>query len=542
MRLSHRFLVLSAVLALLLVAPAAASALAAADLDTSYGGTGIVTPELPAISDGYSVAMQPDGKIVGGYAAPGNVPIAFRLNTDGSLDSTFGTGGKVDLATLGATTIGPESVLVAADGTIYLAGDGISGGVRDAIWALTPTGAPKLGFNGTGSILLPTTSGDNAFGDIALTASGSVVVAAEAKPGADDSISVRVVSPAGVVTATGLKTFAGYDADPTSVAVLPDGRFAVTIALEDTTNAFGGMIAFSAAGVQDVTFGSGGFASFGPPIPLFPFAAKAFNLDGRIAVVGMVGYAPSVGVYLPTGIPIPGLESTGVNRVIPPGSSFALLTDGTAVGGGKFVGAGIVAAPIGRPPFLIRYNPDGTPDPSFAPNGIANLPAAPGDGDPHVVVQPDGKYVISVWRADNRLSLMRIWGDAPPPVPPVAATVAFSKSVKSKLSASKAKRFAGTAGGTGITRVELAIQKVDSKLLKKSKKCTYVKSKSAKLKNFKAVSRKCVPGIWLRAAGTTKWSLKLSKKLAPGKYVLSARSTGVLGRSAVVKKSITVTK
>jgi hypothetical protein len=69
-----------------------------------------------------------------------------------------------------------------------------------------------------------------------------------------------------------------------------------------------------------------------------------------------------------------------------------------------------------------------------------------------------------------------------------------------------------------------------------------VKSKSAKLKNYKAVSRKCVPGIWLRATGTSKWSVKLSKKLAPGKYVLSARSTGVLGRSAVVKKSVTVTK
>jgi hypothetical protein len=218
------------------------------------------------------------------------------------------------------------------------------------------------------------------------------------------------------------------------------------------------------------------------------------------------------------------------------------LTDGAAVGGGRFVGTGIVAAPTGRPPFIIRYNPDGVPDTSFAPNGIANLPVAAGDGDPQVVVQPDGKYVIATWRADNRLSLLRMWGDAPPPVPPVAATVAFSSSVKSRLSASKAKRFAGTAGGTGLTRVELAIQKVDSKLLKKSKKCTYVKSKSAKLKNYKAVSRKCVPGIWLRATGTSKWSLKLSKKLAPGKYVLSARSTGVLGRSAVVKKSITVTK
>jgi uncharacterized delta-60 repeat protein len=542
MRISQRFLVMSAVLALLLLAPSAASALTPADLDTSYGGTGTVTPALPAISDGYSVAAQPDGKIVGGYTAPGNVPIAFRLNTDGSLDSSFGVGGRVDLALLGATAIGVDGVLVAADGTIYLTGEGTSGVVRSAIWALTPTGAPKLSFNGTGSILLPSASGVNEFGGAALTASGSVVVAAGATPGADESVSVRVVSPTGVVTATGLKTWVGYDAEPTSVAVLPDGRFAVTVLIQDSSVAYSGMVAFTAGAVEDVTFGAGGFASFGPPIPLFPFAFKAFNLDGRIAVVGMVGYAPSVGLYLPTGMPIPGLESVGVNRVIPPGASFALLTDGAAVGAGRFVGAGIVASPIGSPPFIIRYNADGVPDTSFAPNGIANLPVAPGDGNPLAVLQPDGKYVIAVWRADDRLSLLRMWGDAPLPPTPLAATVAFSKSVKSKLSASKAKRFAGTAGGTGLSRVELAIQKVDSKLLKKSKKCRYVKSKSAALKTYKAVSRKCVPGIWLRASGTTKWSLKLSKKLAPGKYVLSARSTGVLGRSAVVKKSITVTK
>lgn len=542
MRNSQRFLVLSAVLALLLVAPAAASALTQADLDSSYGVAGTATPALPAIADGYAVAAQSDGKIVGGYVASGNVPIAFRLNTDGSLDTSFGTGGTVNLAVLGATGIGIESALVAADGTIYLAGDGTSGTLRDAVWALTPTGAPKLSFNGTGSILLPSASGINEFGGAALTASGSVVVAAQATPGADDSISVRVVSPTGVVTATGLKTFVGYDADPTSVVVLPDGRFAVTTLIEDGTNGYSGMVAFSATGVEDVAFGSGGFAAFGPPIPLFPFAFKAFNLDGRIAAVGMVGYAASVAIYTPAGTPIPGFESIGVKRVIPPGASFALLTDGAAVGAGKFVGAGIVAAPIGVPPYLIRYNPDGEADPSFGTNGIATLPVSPGDGKPLFVRQPDGKYVVAIWRADNRLSLLRIWGDVTPPPPPVVATVAFSKSMKSKLSASKAKRFAGTAGGTGLSRVELAIQKVDSTLLKKSKKCRYVKSKSAKLKTYKAVARKCVPGIWLRATGTDKWSLKLTKKLAPGKYVLSARSTGVLGRSAVVKKSITVTK
>ena len=112
----------------------------------------------------------------------GGAPIAFRLNPDGSLDGTFGTGGKVDLAVLGATGITVDRVLVAGDGTIYVAGDGsVAGFTRDAVWALTSAGAPKLSFNGTGSRLLPTVSGsDNDIGDAALTPSGEVAVAAVA--------------------------------------------------------------------------------------------------------------------------------------------------------------------------------------------------------------------------------------------------------------------------------------------------------------------------------------------------------------------------
>lgn len=190
------------------------------------------------------------------------------------------------------------------------------------------------------------------------------------------------------------------------------------------------------------------------------------------------------------------------------------------------------------PPYIERFNADGTPDNSFTPGGSAYLPAA-ADTAASFALQPDGKYVIALASPDDRLSLLRMWGDSPAPQP---AVVAFSRSLKSKLKVNKARRFSGTTGGTGITKVELAIQKVDSKLLKKSKRCSYVKSKNAALKNYKAVSRKCVPGKWLGATGTSQWSLKLSKSLKPGKYVLSARATGVLGVSTVIAKSITLTK
>lgn len=540
MRISQRSFALPAVLALLLLVPSAASALTQTDLDTSYGGSGIVTPALPTVDSSFSVAQQGDGKTVGAYVTVAGAPTAFRLNADGSLDGSFGAGGKVDLAVLGSTSITIHRVLVAGDGTIYVVGDASVAGVRrDAVWALTAAGAPKTTFNATGSILLPiVAASDNDLGDAALTSSGEVVVAARATPGADDVVSLRVVTATGTVTTNVTHTFAGYDIDPTSAAVLPDGRIVVGATLQTTSAMISGVLAFSSVGVFEAAFGGTGLASFGPPVPLFSVPSRVFSLNDRIAAVGMVGYTASVSIYTSAGFPIPEIGSNFVNRLLPPGASFAYSLDGGAVGSGKLAAVGAVPGASALPPYVVRYNPDGTPDAGFAPGGVAYLPVEAGSV-PQFALQPDGKYVIAVRKPDDRLSFLRIWGDSPAPQP---ATVAFSASVKSKQKAKKAKRFAGTTGGTGISKVELAIQKVDSKLLKKSKKCRYVKSKSASLKKYKAVAGKCAPGAWLKANGTATWSLKLSKALKPGKYVLSARSTGVLGLSPVVTKSITLTK
>ena len=72
------------------------------DLDTTFSGDGILTTAIGAGNDAASsVVLQSDGKIVvAGYSYNGsNYDIAVvRYNTDGSLDTSFGTGGKVTTA------------------------------------------------------------------------------------------------------------------------------------------------------------------------------------------------------------------------------------------------------------------------------------------------------------------------------------------------------------------------------------------------------------------------------------------------------------
>jgi uncharacterized delta-60 repeat protein len=75
---------------------AAARLTAGGKLDTTFDGDGKTTFDLSGVQDTLrGVALQSDGKILlSGIARAGNWDMALiRLNTNGSLDGTFGTGG-----------------------------------------------------------------------------------------------------------------------------------------------------------------------------------------------------------------------------------------------------------------------------------------------------------------------------------------------------------------------------------------------------------------------------------------------------------------
>jgi uncharacterized delta-60 repeat protein len=81
-------------------------------------------------SEAFAVAIQPDGKILAcGYAQSGATPAAdssdfaiARLNPDGSLDTTFGSGGKVTTDFSGHNDFA-VGVVIQPDGKIVLSGD-----------------------------------------------------------------------------------------------------------------------------------------------------------------------------------------------------------------------------------------------------------------------------------------------------------------------------------------------------------------------------------------------------------------------------------
>ena len=110
-----------------LVVPALA---ADGDLDLTFGIGGRVTTDFVGSSDAATaIAIQSDGKIVAAGMASSNQDGDFgisRYNGDGSLDTTFGIGGKVTTDFSGRGD-GAHALAIQSDGKIVAAGVAHSG-------------------------------------------------------------------------------------------------------------------------------------------------------------------------------------------------------------------------------------------------------------------------------------------------------------------------------------------------------------------------------------------------------------------------------
>ena len=149
---------------------------AAGDPDTTFGGgTGKVTTDFsPGLDRGTAVAIQPDGKIVvAGIASAGtagNFALA-RYNTDGSLDASFGSLGKVTTDFSGGND-GPSGVAIQSDGKIVAAG---FDGANFALIRYNANGSPDTSFGTFGKVTTDFSGGADAAAYIAIQADGKIV-------------------------------------------------------------------------------------------------------------------------------------------------------------------------------------------------------------------------------------------------------------------------------------------------------------------------------------------------------------------------------
>src|ERR1043166_931484 len=365
MQASCRFLICCAVFALLVAAERSTFA-AAGDRDPTFGTGGIVTTDFMGGNDNLSkIAVQADGKIVAvGDSYPGGRFALSRYNADGTLDTSFGNGGK-GVTVIANVRESANDVMVLRDGRILVCG----------------------------SIDLPSSS-NTSFALLRYKSDGTL----------DTSFGRN-----GIVT-----TDVGIDDDQAyAIAVQSDGKIVVAgrrgiqFYPADQRKGNVALARYSADGVLDTTFGSGGIIvnDFGQGLESYAVALM-IQTDGRIVIGGASSYEFLAARYSSDGQLDTTFGGTGY-RLANFSSNWDAAEDALLQPDGKIVlvGWATTNSPNYYSLAIARYNPDGTFDPTFGSGGKVLLPTY--GGLDAVALQRDGK-IVGLASTDTAMILLRL--------------------------------------------------------------------------------------------------------------------------------------
>jgi len=147
--------------------------------DSTFGVNGKVTTDYLNSDDCiYSVLQQPDGKlIVSGNTTPGSSYFAAaRYLPNGSLDQTFGTGGKLFISS-GARFDQCFGMAIQSDSCIVLAGKHHQGSLDEyMIVRLKPNGNTDSTFASTGIKTISTLHANDIINDVIIQSNGKIIL------------------------------------------------------------------------------------------------------------------------------------------------------------------------------------------------------------------------------------------------------------------------------------------------------------------------------------------------------------------------------
>jgi uncharacterized delta-60 repeat protein len=431
-------------------------------LDTTFGsgGTALITAfstkNITFHAEAYAGALYPTGgsgddKIIEagqGTMIQGKntvVSIGFalvRLNANGSVDTSFGNGGLV-MTTFSQRTTGAKAVVVTPDGKIIAAGD-------------NENGIELARYNANGSL-------DTTFG------SGGTVYAPIAPLVPNDSID-GVTSLA--LDANGNLIVGGY----------------ALIDVPGTNGVYMGLLArFQANGTLDGSFGNGGMMTatqFFEVNDVVTYPAASTTNAGKFIVAG-----GSLSRYNADG----SLDTSwgGTGTVTGNANAVAIQSDG------KVVAAGGTNGPIQ----VARYNADGSLDSTFGTGGIVTTTlASTATVDNNMALQSNGDIVVGAGTNGKFLVARYL-----PSEPEIGSLTGSPNPVTSGSSVTlTASNITDGNPGSTITQVAFYVQLNATNTLL-------------------GYGTQASPGVW-----TFTWTVSLT----PGSYTLLAQATdsdGVLG-------------
>ncbi len=410
--ISRASLIPAFLLTLVVVFAVASAQAAPGDLDTSFGTGGKVTTSFGSRYDEVDgLALQPDGKIVaGGYVETSSTDSDFglaRYNSDGSLDTSFGSVGKVTTA-FGSSDDYVNGIVLQPDGKIVAAGSAVVGGVAEfGLARYNADGSLDTSF-GTGGKVTTAIGTYSLARGLALQPDGKLVavgytyngtnyVFAVARYNADGSLDTSFATGGVARTALGGFFDIGY-----KVVLQPDGKIVVVGSSYSSgfVDSDFGLVRYNRDGSLDTSFGSGGKVTTAIGSSFDVSRTVQLQADGKIVVVGYsyegTNILFAVARYnsdgsLDTSFGTGGKVTTGF-----PGGTRAIPLSAKLQPNGKIVAAGYAyeGTPARYLFALARYNTNGTLDMGFGAGGtLVTAIGAYYDYIVDIVLQPDGKIV-----------------------------------------------------------------------------------------------------------------------------------------------------
>jgi uncharacterized delta-60 repeat protein len=275
-------------------------------LDPTFGNGGIVLTDFADGEEAHALALQADGKLVAAGVAftsgAGQMFGLARYNPDGSLDPSFGNGGTVTTA-FGSGIVQPSGLAVQADGKLVAAGSVLVGSTLDfALVRYQPDGTLDQTFGNGGRVTTKITRSDDDAQALALQADGKLVLAGSANVGGHFDFALARYRPNGALDRTFGKAgkvttdFTGPDNSDAAnaLALQADGKLvAAGVAFTGGVGEDFALARYQRDGSLDPTFGTGGKVTtdFASSTAFESVNALAVQADGNLVAAGVAQVA-----------------------------------------------------------------------------------------------------------------------------------------------------------------------------------------------------------------------------------------------------------
>lgn len=379
-----------------------------ASYDTTFGSSGKVFVNSCSyfLNSAESIALQSDNKIITGSGGYSDIYGEFiRTNSDGSLDTSFGTNGNFRIDSNSTSIIQPNSnyrmidIAVQNDDKIVSVGFSYSTESTCCVSRINANGGLDTTFNGTGFLELSFAPGASRGNCLKILNNGKILIGGKCGINEEYFSLIRLNSNGSLDTTFGtlgkVLTLMNNQCLPYSIALQADGKIVMGgYVLNNPFNNDYALVRYLSNGSLDTNFGNNGkvittLSNYGDVIH-----KVLIQNNGSILVVGNASELSgdsriSMARYLSTGI----LDTTFATNGVYISTFYGYVDDATLQIDGKIVIGGGLNQTTGYDFAVLRYTTNGALDTDFANSNVSTPYSNEINQCFSLLIQPDNKIV-----------------------------------------------------------------------------------------------------------------------------------------------------